>query len=379
MPAFWTAALVATLVVASQPQCPAHEDYTIRKNGQTLFTVAQNGSCYCSDFVGSVAKAKNLTDNPEFTSLVAEVADLWAQLAELRAAMRTGLAGAFCWTDVDCLAQANLTCSTKQHRCVYKRGTTCPDATGVFCQPCTDGLPSLSVLPFLHLDACQRSAFVLNGTTSAVKSVNVSGVSRRSLVGSDSSPIWRPNVINGLPALLFDGLASHLLGPVDVPAHGSVSTFAVVQPFVRQSEAPNEIMSIVDIIVGDVNSSHLLEIDKRGPRYLFRNPAGTGGGDTLTSATRNLTMNATNLQVGVRSQLDGRQYVRLNGFEAGSTNLTCPPFEAFASTALIGILKSGTLARPVYGHIAEIIVYFGDLSASDVVAVETYLRSKDAV
>ncbi|MGH7558183.1 MAG: LamG-like jellyroll fold domain-containing protein [Gemmatimonadota bacterium] len=184
-------------------------------------------------------------------------------------------------------------------------------------------------------------------------------------------PVYRTDVLNGKPALRFDGVDDRLVSPGQYNIWGLINYFTVVA-VVRLDSVPG---SGAQDVVGSSSISNNLDLLARrndaGGNWLAHhsNHDGTRNSDLVLTPGRWYVL-TWRLKVFQYLQIRADQVYRLNDTEYSGLG-TAP------SQAAIGARQNGV--SPFKGDIAEVIFYTTSLSDADMEATESYLLEKYAL
>jgi hypothetical protein len=168
-----------------------------------------------------------------------------------------------------------------------------------------------------------------------------------------TNPVFENNVINGKPAIKFDG--GRLDGTNIVTAK---TIYAVIKTLASQ---PSQYAAILEATGGSLYSAVL---------------GNTWGSYFSIEIPANTTISANTAAVIASISNDGISYeFRLNG----QNNLTESDGEGFVSRSALYIGNDGSTGQPANVYVSEIIIYDNLISAEDITKIENYLNSKYAI
>ncbi len=181
-------------------------------------------------------------------------------------------------------------------------------------------------------------------------------------------PIYRTNVLNGKPALRFDGANDRLVSPGQNNIWGLVNDFTVFA-VMRLDSVPGP--GSQDVVGSSAISNNLDLFARRndvGGNWLAHSSShdGTRNSDLVLTPGRWYVL-TWRLKVFQHLQIRAEKIYRLN--DTGYSGIGTAP-----SQAAIGARQNG--ANPLKGNIAEVIFYSSNLSDANMEATEDYLRQK---
>lgn len=190
--------------------------------------------------------------------------------------------------------------------------------------------------------------------------------------GGGIEPLYKTGILNGKPAMLFDGVNDLLAGGVTPFPTGYQHTVFMVLPALPDPPvSPGDYDFLFDCGTDGLDSRRLgytWKVAGVPMAEFYRDGAGIAGASLAYTAGENV------LYAG---KFDGASSLfRLNADAGRQASFSA----STATTAGVGGLKIGTHNNPAgnyfTGHIAEIIIYDSALSASDFAATEAYLKAK---
>lgn len=185
-----------------------------------------------------------------------------------------------------------------------------------------------------------------------------SGTSNSATAAGSARPLFKTSIINGLPALLFDGAATVMTFPNDpiIPT----STFVVSQTNIAASSALTYAAMIITSNASGIRICHRLT----GTNWGTFVSGDLSSGEDLVSGTPNL-LELTTLGSGSTNTVIYRNGVQKT-FSANSDSGGAPACH-------IGAENSN---RWFSGYMAEVIIYNTVLSTADRSCIEDYLSLK---
>lgn len=183
-------------------------------------------------------------------------------------------------------------------------------------------------------------------------------------------PLYKTNIINGLPAVRFDG-ASDFLASVAASTFMSSTQYTIFSVFSATAIDRNNAATYMnDLLVGDRDGYAGQYLKGSGPSYsaLAYN---YGGGDQSVGTT--ITTNAWYALV-TRHEA-GNIYVHKDGEADASTASGTTTWPIPSDVLQVGFNKPGYDGW-FQGDIAEILIYNTALSSGDRASVESYLDLK---
>jgi hypothetical protein len=208
---------------------------------------------------------------------------------------------------------------------------------------------------------------VASGSPTYVSQWNdLSGQGNNASGTSGSEPTFVPCAQNFLSAVKFNGSSQFLAFPsLSTTSFTGLTMFVVLQPSAVTGGA-----RIIDFGDGASGNDLLLQVSSSGSYGQFWTYSGTSGTDAQSAGT--LTASQAELLEAVQSGNSATFYV--NG-AAGTTNSSMNSLPSTTLTSnFLAQASSGGNYFP--GTIAEVLAYSAALSASQRVAVESYLMQK---
>ena len=204
------------------------------------------------------------------------------------------------------------------------------------------------------LMATDGSDFVSQWNGSSATNVNVT----QSI--QTQKPQYIDNLINGFPALSFDGVNDFLRNNTTVPDFSLVTMFVVGRFLVNDKSA------LVELSNGTINTgASLFHTTNAGNLTIFRIQDSVGLKDVATSGSF-LDHIYTGIADGVNSRF------RIDFTPEGTT-------AAGTIDNTLSVLDIGQLASGIFrlnGNVGEVIIYDRALSASEITQTEIYLGCK---
>jgi len=251
-----------------------------------------------------------------------------------------------------------------------KNGGTCVDGANAFSCTCSGGWtgPTCEVSPlpsptFLWLDATDASTLTKDGADNVTQWRDKSGLGRHANVpGGSIAPTWTDAVVNGLPAVSFNG-SSVRLQTAAVPTSAEMTIFVVFNMV-----SPQTWGSLV-------NQAH-------DTYFSIRKSDCCGGGGNLNFHIQNnnaaplqpIALNTWRVVTAMRQGTTSTFY-----YEPGSATSHTGDTLTGGVDVAITIGNAQVVSESMGGYIAEIRAYTSALDAPTRSAVETALKTKYAV
>lgn len=228
----------------------------------------------------------------------------------------------------------------------------------------------LTLSPVLWLDASQE-AYANDAAVTTWTDRSGNGLNAAQGTGT-KQPVFKTNIINGKPALLFDGTDDHLLvadhALLDVPY---ITIFAVFDA--------NDTAAFKQILTRNAAAAWAAPFARYSMR-LNVSEALEGwaeSADTPPATIFGSTTGLTSPTIGAFRYDGATQAVYVNGPVNGSEARTTGPITASDQPLVIGSrLNSGVEGESFPGYIAEVIIYNTALSTADRTSVTSYLGTK---
>ncbi len=175
-----------------------------------------------------------------------------------------------------------------------------------------------------------------------------------------SQPVYSPNAINGMPALQFSGVqALHI---------ANTSTLGLTDSDYEMFVVAKSGNPAIQFLGSGGLAYHELHLNgAAGLRFIPKNPmfVDNGADQAFTDGTPRIFGVRASATTGV---------ARVNGVDAGQFGDARSATDAMFR---LGMRNDGTY--PLYGHIAEVLIYDRTLSAPERTLVERYLASKYSI
>lgn len=219
--------------------------------------------------------------------------------------------------------------------------------------------------------------------------INPQTVTKANLTDSTSTstrPTYRTNIINGLPAVLFDGTDDFL----STTNFSNISTAATVFAVVRFPSTISATKAILSKRAGATSASVNIEFGNgsttTGWNYFDRAtayaPTALPGDASLATSTSYVAsvVYTANSASGCGNTSTGFAFFH-NGAAHATTSTTCGATTTYTPTAVsdpLFIGKQGLTTSPTFfsGHIGEIIIFDRALKKEERQSIETYLGKK---
>jgi prepilin-type N-terminal cleavage/methylation domain-containing protein len=186
---------------------------------------------------------------------------------------------------------------------------------------------------------------------------------------SGNRPLYTQNAINDLPALKFNGSTSFMSNTTFQMPYANYTIFAVFNLTNNSS-----IRDVMTLGTGGQNGA-IIEVQTSGVvRALHRFPYSASGGDDLTSASSQISINTNYMFSYVRNLTAGTSLVKLNSTIAINSTATIQTFDSTNLTISLGTLSGSS--RFFQGYISELIIFNRALSDQEKSDVEAYLGQK---
>jgi len=184
--------------------------------------------------------------------------------------------------------------------------------------------------------------------------VDKSGLGRNATQGTGiSQPTFRASVKNGRGVIRFDGTNDNM-------TTGTFSSTIAV-PYTQFVVFKTSVYKAFNVVLGDVTTLSAMGVHGDSTKmYLFNGAVADVG---ITNTSFNLLYTKWN---GVNTE------IAVNGGATSTVN------SGTTRTSLSGLRigSNSDLSNPINGDIAEIIIYSGTLSASEISMVTKYLKNK---
>jgi len=227
-------------------------------------------------------------------------------------------------------------------------------------------------------DASFQSSDLDDGTAITTwNDINPQAVSKSNLSPGGTTLLYRTNIINGLPAILFDGGTNSFASTSNFSNISTAATVFAVVRFPATFTATKAILSKRTAAGGTVNIEFGNGTTTTGWNYsdgtTYAPTTSTVAASTTYVASAVYTANSTS-GTGSATTSGGYAFFQ-NGVSTATGNTTGTP-TAVTDSLFIG--KQGLTTSPTIfsGHIGEIIIFDRALKKEERQSIETYLGKK---
>lgn len=185
---------------------------------------------------------------------------------------------------------------------------------------------------------------------------------------STKRPLYKTNIINGKPALLFDNVDDCLqTAAIDLTAINGVTLFAVVSGITAGALA-----MIAETSPTAATNSGAFNLFRQADNTVAASARGGSSSNFITTAT--VTTGATVISAVYDLSLATNEVtVWLNGTSAGTRPSNNNQAVNFGNYALNMGSRNNGASLPLNGYIAELLIYNSALSAANRQLIEAYL------